>query len=298
MSGLCGAAVTTATVVVLKKQQEDHPFCGQKSLFGTLLGYCGLPFRYDVNNYSQLLYIVDVSGPTTLMIFMSFCSFLALRARVQAIKSMSLEQSVILYVRFFAYNGYFFLLSVVQTVSYHAKLENQDTVLLVSALRSSVGLGVLSLSFLASERLLCSSLSGVCCFFNHFEFDDAEYLRQANDAHGAASDASSSMISHNSAVSCEGGSESSRMNLTAVDSSLVEPAERRRNSSYGAVNGFTLAIQSMLSLEVPGVIEAVTNDSLRLAEQDALLTNGKHPLRPKGRSPTQQTVDRFPYRSS
>lgn len=118
-SAVSGAAVTVATFLALNKAKEEHLFCGQRCLFGTLLGYCGLPFHYDVNNYSQVLYVVDVSAPTTVMIVMSIGSFLALRARVQIMKSMSFEQSVILYVRFFSYNGYFLRLSVVQTVAYH-----------------------------------------------------------------------------------------------------------------------------------------------------------------------------------
>ncbi len=292
LAAVAGAAVVVAGVVLLQRNKDEHPFSGQESLFGTEHGYCSIPFSKNpgTDSFSQLLYILDVSGPTTVMIVLSIASFFALRARVSNIKGMSFDQAVSVYIRFFSFVGYFLLLSVSQTVAYHTRLESFETILMISAVSSSLALGVLSLSFLVSERLLFRAVSHLLCGCRDLCDPDMSVEGCASRVHADGNNdvwrsqqerVSSSMLSRTSSadqsmITALVAAPPEAMSMKSYDSSLND-VSRRASSRRQALNGFTSCIQSLLVLEVEGLQVVVTNQDLLLAEQDALLTHGRRP---------------------
>jgi hypothetical protein len=159
VAAVAGAAMTIASVVAVSRSDLSPE---QITLSETHFGFCYVPHQAPENaeKYSSVVQMVldERIVPASILLLLSLGSFVALRMRVLQIKSMSFQQLWPVYVRFFGIVLFFVLTKSIQIVLFATCQETMHTVELVSAVTFPLTLGILSLIFLVSERILCGSL--------------------------------------------------------------------------------------------------------------------------------------------
>ena len=257
----CGMVVMVLAYVWLSTISRPP---GRVSYFGTDIGYCSIPFNQNLNqnNTLQRIYLLDISGPTSVLILLSIGSFIALRVRVSNMKGMSFQQSWPVYVRFFTIILYFVLLAVVQTTAYESKVESTQDIMLVASITYPLTLAILSLSFLVSEGLLVKSVSAI--LFGEDAADSPD-----NSPNPSVSVLNTGNTDYSMQNAGAGGEYAPR---ERTDSAV---SVRRSVAGKKTLNGFTSCIQSILVLEVEGMQVIVTNQDLLLREQDSLLVGSR-----------------------
>jgi hypothetical protein len=261
VSLVLGVAIMALSFVMLGNARRP----GQLSYFSTEFGFCGIPVKMgdEQTNTAQHLLLLDYILPTMLLVIVSIASFVALRLRVSNMKGMTLQQSWPLYVRFFTMNVYFAVIFVVQSISFQVGAESQSDTQTVGSVTFSATLGIVSLSFLVSERLLIVAIRAFV-----FGEDDADSLTSSEAQLPSTTKTEASL---KEMATGRGFSVGNRERKDSTVSGSWTVSRRPKH----LLNGFTSCIQSLLVLEVEGIQVIVTNQDLLLAEQDALLTQGK-----------------------
>ena len=269
-SFVVGLLLMTLSFVSLHKGRSTS-----ETYFGIEYGYCAIPVKInpsDPYDSAQRLFYLDIVAPTSLLMLVSVASFVALRLRVSNMSGMTLGQSWPVYVRFFTINVYFLLTLFVST-PFQVASETTTNIKTAASVSTSLFLGVVSLSFLISERLLGISVRAFLCGEDDAEDHDALNNSPGRNSLGfntAQSEASLKEVDR----SGKGYSNGTRDRQGSVRSTSNSTYVSRRPKML--LNGFTSCIQSLLVLEVEGVQVVSTNQDLLLAEQDAMLTQGKY----------------------
>jgi hypothetical protein len=290
------STLTGVSISVLFKRMDNNNATvavesSRKSLFDVSLGYCSIQRDSDMGN---TYFLVSAAIPTSLLMLMSVLSYLAIRHSVLQLRTISWNQSWPIYVRFFSIN--FFLLFM---MGFGIYADSSDTptpvVLAFFAATTPLWCGWIGLCFLVSEGIVGQFLfherdsrvgasgSGA------FAAQDAAVKPQRRgrlpselDEPLTGRSLAADLQDTESRLTRASGTTDTPLTtsqaLSSTQSTLGRSEKQRKRRAAAqrkAVNGFTICMQSLLVLEVEGIVFVQTNLDLLLQEQDMLLAGGR-----------------------
>ena len=268
IAALYSTGLTTAALVMLLKRQTP----GRPSMFAVRLGYCSIQHDTDLDD---TFFLVESGIPLTALVVMSVASYAAIRSHISQLRGLSWQQSWPIYVRFFSIN--FFLLLMIAFIGYSESVSSDGpTTLAFEAVTTPLWCAWIGLSFLVSEGIVYNA----CCGSGESGGDRMSDVGSKHRRPSRGSSRPRAVSDLDEPLTASTMTRSS--NATARESFVGQqadgqPAQRtttqkkRAAAQRKAVNGFTICMQSLLALEVVGVVFVQTNLDLLLEEQDTLL---------------------------